>query len=89
MRDGVARGLACCSAMSASKPSPRGVMETIGRGVAYGRAANDCPLVRSRGTQAFGPGLPSQSSSAIGRGVREYVHGQTTVSPELGRMRNE
>jgi len=88
-RDRVRRGLACCSAMRASKPAPRFAMETSERGVVYGRATDNRPLGRSWVASAFGRGLPSRSSSVIGRGVWEYIHGQVMVSPDVGRMRCE
>ena len=80
------RGLACCSAMRALKPSPRFAAETTERSVAYGHATDDCPLGRSWVALAFGQGFPSQSSLVIGRGFCEYVHGQMMVSPDVGHM---
>jgi len=75
--------------MSASKPTPWLAMETSEQGVAYGCAMDSRPLARSQVALAFGRGLPSQSSSVIGMGVCEYVHGQVVVSPDVGRMRCE
>jgi len=61
-------------------------METIEQGMVYGRVTDFRPLNQSWGTQAFGPGLLSWSSSVIGSGVCEYVYGQMMVSLELGCM---